>query len=274
MPDLDPVVAAWYDQSCKAAYENGAMLRRTVRVETGIVGGTANFPRISRAMARPHVPATPRVAAGATYANAVATLAAWDATDYVDRLDATRVNFQQPPVLATVLGNAMARRQDQVLIDVLAAGFGTATIAAGGTGMTDAKLRQVVKTFDERAVPLNDRFLIVSAKVYDDIRSLPVAQSKDFGDTEAARTGRLPTIYGIQVVLIDNARPEGGLPYSGGTRQCFAYDRNALGLAIAAEESTNIEWVPHLAAWQISIRARFGGVLIDPEGALRVDCTE
>lgn len=274
MPDLDPVVAAYYSESCKAAYEGAALLRRTVRVETGIVGGTANFPRVTRAMAKPHVPATPRVAAGAAYGNAVANLSAWDATDYVDSLDATRVNFKQTPVLATVLGNAMGRREDQVLIDALVAGFGTATIASGGVGMTDAKLRQVVRLFDQRAVPLGDRFLIVSSKVYDDIRGLPVAQSKDFGETEAARTGRLPAIYGVQVVLVDDARPEGGLPLVSGTRQCFAYDRNALGLAMAAEEPTRIEWVANLAAWQISIRARFGGVLIDPEGAIRVDCTE
>lgn len=49
MPDLDPVVAAYFHFTCKAAYENGALLRRTVRVETAIIGGPAQFPRISRA---------------------------------------------------------------------------------------------------------------------------------------------------------------------------------------------------------------------------------
>lgn len=274
MPDIDPVVATYYDQSCKAAYEGTALLRQTVRTETGIVGGTAEFPRVSRGMAKPHVPVTPRVPVGATYAKAVCTLTAWDATEYVDTIDSTRIRFDQQSVLSRVLGNAMGRREDQVIIDPIVANFGTPTIVDGGTGMTDPKLRQIVRLFDQRAVPRENRFLIVSAKVYDDMRSLPIAQSKDFGNTAAARTGVIPDLYGLQVVMIDDARPEGGLPLNAGIRQCFAYDRDAVGLAIAAQEALRIEWVPHLAAWQMNMRARFGGVVIDPEGVIRVDCIE
>jgi hypothetical protein len=274
VPDLDPVVAAYFDSACKAAYENGALLRRTVRVETGIVGGTAQFPRISRVAAVPHVPATPRVSVGATFAPAVCTLTAWDATEYVDTIDATRVRFDQTPVISRVLGNALGRREDQVIIDQIVANFGAPTIADGSAGMTDAKMRQIVRLFDARAVPRENRYVLVSSKVYDDIRSLPIAQNKDFGDSSVGRTGVLPSVYGLQILLVDEARPEGGLPLNGGIRQCFAYDTDAVGLAIAREEPLRIEWVPHLAAWQISIRARFGGVVIDPEGVIRIDCTE
>jgi hypothetical protein len=274
MPDLDPVVATWYDQSCKAAYAGAALLRRTVRTETGITGGTAEFPRVTRAMAKPHVPATPRSALGVAFQKQVCTLTAWDATEYVDTLDATRIRFDQRPVLSTVIGQAMGRREDQLLIDPMVAAFGAATIADGGAGMSDAKLRQIVRLFDQRAVPRENRFVIVSAKVYDDIRSLPIAQNKDFGESAVGRSGVLPSVYGLQIVLIDDARPEGGLPLSGGIRQCFAYDRDAVGLAIAREEPLRTEWVPHLAAWQLSMRARLGGVVIDPEGIIRVDCTE
>lgn len=274
MPDLDPVVAAYFHSSCKTAYENGALLRRTVRVETAVVGGTAQFPRVSRVAAVPHVPATPRVRAGAAFAPAVCTLTAWDATEYVDTIDATRVRFDQRPVITRVLGNALGRREDQVVIDPIVAAFGAPTIADGGTGMTDPKLRQIVRIFDARAVPRENRYVLVSSKVYDDIRSLPIAQNKDFGESSVGRTGVLPNVYGLQIVLIDEARPEGGLPLAGGIRQCFAYDSDAVGLAIAAEEPLRIEWVPHLAAWQLSARARFGGVVIDPEGVIRVDCTE
>lgn len=274
MPDLDPVIATWYDQACKAAYANAALLRSTVRVETGIVGGTAEFPRVSRGMAKPHVPVTPRVPVGATYAKAVCTLTAWDATEYVDNLDSTRIRFDQQPVLARVLGQAYGRREDQNIIDPVVAAFGAPTIADGGTGMTEAKLRQVVRIFDSRAVPRENRWLIVSAKVYDDMRSLSVAQNKDFGETSAARSGVIPTLFGLKVVMIDDARPEGGLPLSGNVRQCFAWDSDAVGLAIAREEPLRVEWVPHLAAWQLSMRGRMAGVVIDPEGVIRVDCTE
>lgn len=273
-PQLDPVVATYYATAVKSAYDNGSILRPYVRLETGVVGGTAEFPRFGRGMARRHVPSTPRVALGVAADKAVAALLAWDSTEYDDRLHRTLVRFDTIPPLAEVVGNACGRRIDQTVIDALTASFGAATIPAGGTGMTDAKLRQVVRIFDSRAVPRKDRVLLVSATVYDQMRSIVELTSRDFGETAVARTGQLPTVYGMTVIMLDDVRPEGGLPISGTTRQCYAWDRTVVGLAMGAYEPTQIEWIGHLVSWQVRQGFTAGATVIDPEGVIRVDCVE
>lgn len=271
---IDPVVATYYSEQVKVAYQAGAILRPHVRVQNGVVGGTAEFPRLSRGTARLHVPASPRVPMNVTYAKAVATMRGFSAAQYSDDIERTRIAFDERPVLAEVIGLACGRMVDQLLIDALVAALPTATIPDGGSGMAEAKLRNIVRLFDARAVPRGDRKLVVSAKVYDDIRALNLAVSKDFGETGAARTGVVPQVYGLDVLLIDDARDEGGLPLGGGIRQCFAFDRQALGLAINMESELEINWVPTHAAWLLEKRFAAGATVIDPAGVIRVDCTE
>jgi hypothetical protein len=273
-PQLDPVVATYYSTAVKSAYDNGSILRPYVRVETGVVGGTAEFPRYGRGMARRHVPSTPRVPLGVSADKAIATLIAWDATEYDDRLHRTLVRFDTMPPLAEVVGKACGRRLDQTIIDPLIANFASATIPAGGVGMTEGKVREVVRLFDSRAVPRENRYLLVSATVYDQMRAIPTLTSRDFGETSVARTGQLPTVFGVTVIMMDDVRPEGGLPKSGAIRQCFAWDRMAVGVALGAEENTQIDWIPMLKSWQVNQGFTAGGVVIDPEGVIRVDCQE
>lgn len=273
-PEMDPVVATYYATAVKSAYDNGSVLRPYVRVEAGVVGGTAEFPRYGRGMARRHIPSTPRVALGVAADKAVATLTAWDATEYDDRLSRTLVRFDTIPPLAEVVGKACGRRIDQTIIDPLTANFAAATIAAAGVGMTEDKVRAVARLFDGRAVPRENRFLLVSATVYDQMRAIPTLTSRDFGETSVARTGQLPTVFGMTVVMLDDVRPEGGLPKVGAVRQCFAWDRMAVGLALGADESAQIDWIPHLKSWQVNQGFSAGGVVIDPEGVIRVDCQE
>lgn len=271
---IDPVQATWFSQSVKLAYQNTVILRPHVRTEEGVIGSSAEFPRITRGAARVHVPASPRLPMNVSYSKAVATMQAWSAAQYADAIERYRVRFDEIPVLSETIGGAVARRIDQVILDQLIALLPSPTIADGGTGMTDAKLRQIARIFDERAVPRGDRKLVVTAKVYDDIRGLPVAQSRDFGETSAARTGVIPSVYGLDVLLIDNARDEGGLPISAGVRRCFAFDRTAIGLAINVESDLEINWIPERAAWLLEQRFSAGACVIDPDGVIRVDCTE
>lgn len=271
---IDPVQATWFSRSVKVAYQNSAILRPHVRTESSVVGNTAEFPRITRGMARVHIPASDRVGMNVTYAKSVATMSGWSAAQWADSIEKYRVVFDEIPPLSEVIGAAIGRRMDQVIIDPMVAAFGGATIVDGGVGMTDPKLRQIARIFDQRAVPRGSRKVVVSAKVYDDIRGLAIAQNRDFGETAVGRTGVVPTIYGLDILMIDDARDEGGLPLAGGIRQCFAFDRDAIGLAINVESPLDINWVPLRAAWLLEQRFSAGSCVIDADGVIRVDCTE
>lgn len=268
--------AVWqieFDALVKQAYQKGTLLRPYCRVNANTVGKTHEFRRLGRGVARPHIAFTDRTPMGVQFAKAIATLTDWDATEFSDRLDASKVNFAEQPLLAESVGMAIGRRMDQILIDALAANFGAATILDGGTGLTDAKLRQVKRIFDNRAVPMNERFLVTSPKGVDDIMSEARFASRDFGETNAVRSGVVPPIYGMTVLMVE-PRDEGGLPIGGGVRQSFAYDKQSLGLAIGMETAVAVDYLPAKTCWQINEQLAAGAVVVDPEGAIRIDITE
>lgn len=271
---IDPVIATYYSSTIKTAYQNNAILRPYVRVQTGVVGGIAEFPRISRGLARVHVPGAERQFMDLTYNKATATMSAWTAPAFSEQIEQTRIVFDEPPPLSETIAAAIARRVDQLSIDAMVAALGAATIVDGGTGMSDAKLRQIARIFDQRAVPRTDRTLLVSATVYDQIRSLSIAQNLDFGPSSAARTGMLPPIYGLNIIMIDDARDEGGLPIVSTVRRCFAFDRQAVGLAFGLETGVSIDWIPMRRGWLIEQVVSAGACVIDPDGVIRVDCVE
>jgi hypothetical protein len=271
---IDPVVATHFEQQVIVEAQAGDTLTPHVTVRRGIVGRTAEFPRITRGQARLHVPSAPRTPMNATYNKTVVTLQAWSAPLYIDDLDKVQIRFDEREPAATIIGNAIGRRVTQTGLDALIAALPTATIPDGGTGMTDAKLRQIARIFDQRAVPYGNRKLVVSATVYDQIRGLPIAQNKDFGETGVGRTGVLPQVYGIDIIFIDDARDEGGLPIAGGVRRNYAFDKAAVGIAFAADPTTSIDWVPERKSWLVEGSVVCGAGVMDPNGVLRVDCVE
>lgn len=270
---LPAVFQIEFDEQVKLAYQKGSMMRPFMRIKDNVVGKTVDFRRLGKGVARPHVPFTPRVPMGLQHSKVTATLTDWDATEYTDRIETSKVNFDEQPLLAQSVGYAIGRRMDQLGVDALVAAFVTPTIADASTGMTAAKARQIVRIFDDRAVPTENRVLLVSAKGYDDLRNENIVASRDFGETTVSRTGRLPPVYGMQVIMMEG-RAEGGLPLGGGVRQCFAWDTRALGCGIGFEEGVRIDWVPHLRAWQINQAFSAGSVVIDEQGVIRCDITE
>jgi len=271
---INNITRIWFSEAITVAYQGKVVLRPHVTVKTGITGATAEFPLVNRGMARAHVPASPRIPIGVTYTKKVATMQAWSAAEWADDIEQTRTVADERPYLAEIIAAAIARRMDQLPIDQMVAERPTPDIPDGGTGMTEAKLRQIARIFDSRAVPYGERKLLVSATVYDQIRGLAIAQNRDFGETSTARTGRVPNLYGLDIVMLDDARDEGGLPIASNVRRCFAWDRRAVGLAIGAERPVEINWVPTHAAWLVEQRFSAGAVVIDPQGLIRVDCVE
>jgi hypothetical protein len=270
---VSKVFQASFDAQVKAAYEMGGKLRGRVRVATGVVGTTHEFRRVGKGVAVPHAPVQPRTAIGIDFNKATATLSAWEATEFVDTRDMERVNFEERSLLAQAIGHAITRREDQLLIDAMAAAFASATIVVGAAGLTDAKLQQAAEIFEDRAIPMERRTILIAAQQYRNIMNETRHSSRDFGDTATVQTGMLKPLYGFQPIIIES-RDEGGLPKVVNDRQVFAFDMQAVGLAIGGEDPTAIDWLPNLKAWQINKGIHAGAAVIDPLGVIRIDCLE
>lgn len=270
---LPTIVQIEFDAQVKAAYQSMGALRPHVRVRTGVIGSTARFRRTVRGVAQPRVTQTDVVPMNTQYGEVTATLTDWQASDYTDVLDEVLSNIEERAVLATNIGGAIARRVDQMIIDALGAANASANIAAGGTGLTDAKMRRAQALMDARAVPAGQRKMAISARAKEDLLSDPRFSSRDYVESYVIRTGMLPQIYGFDIVVIDD-RDEGGLPLVSTTRTMFAWDMQAMALAIGKEVPLEVNYVPEKTSW-LSLQAiKAGAVAVDTLGVIEIDTVE
>lgn len=271
---LPAIAQIEFDAQVKAAYQKAGLLRPHVRLRTGVTGGTCRFRRFARGVATPRIPQTDVTPMNTAYAEAVATLADWNAPEYTDVFDQAKTNIQERGVVAENIASAMGRREDQMILDALDAANGSATIAAGGTGLTYDKLRRAQAVFDARAVPMGNRKLVISPRGKEDILGENRFISSDFISRRAVETGELPpTLMGFQIVVMED-RDEGGLPIVSTTRTCFAWDMQAMGLAIGLEQGTKVDWIPEKTSWLANKLFSAGAVAIDPLGVIEINTVE
>lgn len=270
---LPTITQIEFDAQVKAAYQSMGLLRPHVRVKSNVVGGTTRFRRYARGVAQPRVPQTDVRPMNTQYGEAIANLADWHAAEYTANLDQALTNIDERQVVATNIGGAIARRLDQMVIDALDAAVGGPDIAAGGTGLTDAKMRRAQALFDQRAVPMGKRKMAISARAKEDLLSDSRFSSRDFVDRQVIATGMLPPIYGFDIVVIDN-RDEGGLPLAAGTRTCFAWDADAMGLAIGLEPGLEVNYIPEKTSWLSVQELKAGAVCIDTLGVVEIATAE
>jgi len=175
-------------------------------------------------------------------------------------------------VVANIAG-AVARRADQMILDALDAANGSATIAHGSAGMTFDKVRRAKALMDARAVPQGSRKLVVSARGQEDLLAEAKFTSKDYVSQASIERGVLPPILGFDIIVIDD-RDEGGLPLASTTRTNYAFDMQAIGLAIGAEIPLKVDWVAEKTSWLSNQMVKAGAVAIDALGVIEIATTE
>ncbi len=262
-----------FDSMVKAAYQGSAKLRKHVRTRTGIKAATCRFRRSSRGVATQRIPQTNVIPMNTGYAEAIATLTDWNAAEYTDVFDQAKTDVDERMVVATNIAGATGRREDQLIIDALNAANGSATIVHGSAGLTFDKLRRIVSIFDARAVPEGKRKLAISARGKEDLLGENRFISRDFVESYVMREGRLPRILGLDIEVIED-RDEGGLPLASTTRTNFAWDADAMGLAIGIEHATSVDWIAEKTSWLSNRIFSAGAIAIDALGVIEVETTE
>lgn len=264
-----------FDSMVKAAYQSMGKLRKHVRVKPGVTGNTARFRVASRGVATPRIPQTDLVPMGASYTSVDAVLTDWNAAEYTDVFDQQKTNIDEQKIVAQNIAGAIDRRIDQMIINALDAANAAQAIVNGGTGFTYAKLLRIGSLMDQRAVPAGQRKLAISARAKEDLLndSNRLFISRDFVNQHVIQTGTLPQILGFDIEVIDN-RDEGGLPLSGITRTNFAWDAQAIGLAIGIEPRTTVDWIPEKTSWLANRILTAGAIAIDPLAVIEVEAQE
>jgi hypothetical protein len=275
--NLSTAFVTLFDAEVKQAYQASAVLRPAVRIRTGVEGSTYKFPKIGKGVAQVRIPQTDVTPLNVTYSQVTATLSDYIAAEYSDIFMQAKVNFDERRELVKVVSNAIGRRQDQLILDALTASSATSVsndIGGSDTNMNVAKLRSAAQTLNANNVPMDGRHIIIHASSLASLLSETAVTSSDFNTVKALVQGEINTFLGFTFHVLGD-RTEGGLIKDGSNdRTCFAFHKDAVGLAEGIAPKTEINYVPEKTSFLIASMFSAGAVAIDDEGIVKIVCRE
>jgi len=265
-----------FDAEVKQAYQASRALAGLTRERTNVEGNQVKFPKIGKGTATVRVPQTDVTPLNVSYSQVTASMSDYIAAEYSDIFNQQKVNFDERRELVQVVGNAIGRRMDQLVIDALNASSTSLTVATtiggAGTNMNIEKLIETKKLMDANNVPSEGRTMIIHANNLAGMLGETEITSADFATVKALVSGEVDTFMGFKFVTLGD-RDEGGLPIPS-TRTCFAFHRDAIGMGIGMNQRSEINYVPEKTSFLVSSMFSAGAVAIDDEGIVKISCTE
>lgn len=263
-----------FDAEVKQAYQGKAMLVGAVRQRRGVEGSQVKFPKVGRGVATARVSQTDVTPMNVGFSTVTCTLSDWNAAEYSDIFSQAKVNFDERSELVQVVGAAIGRRQDQLILDALAAASGTGTVSndIGGTdtNMNIAKLREAAKILNQKNVPSEGRHIIIHANSLAAMLEQTSVTSSDFNTVKALVQGEINSFMGFQFHVLGD-RSEGGLPIDGSNdRTLYAFHSQAIGYAEGIAPKTEINYIPEKTSWLVNALFSAGAVAIDAEGIVKI----
>lgn len=263
-----------FDAEVKQAYQGKAMLVGAVRQRRGVEGSSVKFPKVGKGVATARVTQTDVTPMNVGFSNVTCTLQDWNAAEYSDIFSQAKVNFDERSELSQVVGAAIGRRQDQLILDALSAASSTGTVAnsIGGanTNMNISKLREAAKILNAKNVPSDGRHIIIHANSLASMLEQTSVTSSDFNSVKALVQGEISTFMGFQFHILGD-RTEGGLPIDGSNdRTLYAFHSQAIGYAEGIAPKTEINYIPEKTSWLVNALFSAGSVAIDSEGIVKI----
>lgn len=266
-----------FDAEVKQAYQGVAKLVPAVRQRRGVEGSTVKFPKVGKGIATARVPQSDVTPMNVGFSTVTATLQDWNAAEYSDIFSQAKVNFDERNELVKVVANAIGRRQDQLILNALAASSTSLVVTEdeGGTdtGLNVAKLRAAKQRLDKNNVPMEGRHMIIHANSLASLLAETAVTSADFNTVRALVSGELNTFLGFTFHTIGD-RDEGGLPVASSERKLWAFHRDAIGYAEGIAPRTEINYIPEKTSWLVNAVFSAGAIAIDAEGIVEIQTTD
>ena len=279
---LSPAFVTLFEAEVHQAYQSSATLRNVARMRTGVEGSTAKFPILAKGSASVRTPSTDVVPHNGTFSSVTATLTDYVASEYSDIFNQAKINFDERQELAKLVGNAIGRREDQIIIDALIAGSAGTTVAntvvtSGSGSASDLNVGKIIeakKGMDAKSVPPTDRHMIIHANSLASLLGDERAISADFAQVQALVRGEVNSFMGFTMHMIGD-RDEGGLPKDGSNdRTCLAFHRDAIGCAVGIPPKTEVNYIPEKTSFLVTAMYSAGAIVIDANGLVDITCRE
>lgn len=206
----------------------------------------------------------------AAHSTVTATLNNYVAGEYVDDFDMFKVNFDFRQTYAESIAAALSRAYDNEIIGQLDASSPSTTVTAS-SGLTKAKFLEVAEGLNLNSVDPADRFMVISPAALTDLLAdsgVTTAADGPISNTALA-TGFIPNFLGFNIIvstLLTEA--------STGVRNCYAFQKNAVGLAIGKDVTAMINYVPQKVSYLVAGEFSAGGAVIDTTAVAKITVTE
>jgi hypothetical protein len=259
----------------------GSLLRDKVRVES-VVGKNAFFDQVGSVTAQLKTSRhsdTPQI--DTPHSRRRVSLADYEFADLIDQQDKVRLLIDPTSSYAQAAAMAMGRAMDDVII---AAATGTAftgetgatseaaqtAIAAGGTGLTIAKLRTAKQTFDLASVdPSIPRHIVVGPEQITNLLGTTEVTSSDFNTVKALANGEVNSFLGFNFTVSNR------LAKSGNDRTCIAFAQDGITLGIGKDVNARIdERADKSYATQVYYCMSIGATRMEQAKVLGIVCQE
>lgn len=254
---------------------SGFKTKSAVRLRNNVVGATLQFPVSAEGIAQQKAIQADVIPMNVDYNPITLTLQDWHASDYSDIFAQAEVNFDERMELVKTSAMAIGRRMDQMVIDALDNSGTANTIANGGTNFTYAKLREAIADLHKNNAGENGIYALTSAEGEQQLLDEQKLTSSDFVNQRIIENGGLQglKLAGVNWIVIGNMT-EGGLPKAGNIRDCYLWDKMAIGMGVGINFRTEINYVPEKLSYLVSSLFKANAVAIDPLGIVQVDIDE
>lgn len=259
-------IQQWSDEVKQAFQQKGSKLLDVTRVARNVTGSTYNFHKLDAVVANTKTREGNVTPLNPAHTIVTATLADYYAPVYVDKLDELKTNIDARKEYVQVTANALGRKVDDVIIAAAAAATTTTTTTTGG--LTFAKLQEIITYFNASDVDPEDRILVVGAKQLTEALGITQLTSTDYVQMQAIMNAGIGSALGMKWILSTR------LPLATVNRTCFAFNKQALGVAVGQDVTTEVNYVPEKVATLINSYASLGAVVIENAGIVKMNCVE
>lgn len=267
------------------AQQLSSRLRGAVRVEMGVKGTEASFDYVGKRQPTQRLSRhADTVLADTPHDRRWVTLKVFDDADLIDKPDLVRTLTDPTNTYSSSMSAGFGRKIDESLMDVAdatvktgVAGAGTSAhpaasqIAAGGTGMTIAKIRQALRLLHANEQP-EPYYWVYTARQEDDMFGITEVVSSDFNNVKPFANGMIRSFGGFNFIRVEDPI----LKISSGTdRKTFAFSGSALMTAFGMDIQASIDRRPDKNnSVQVFYSCDWGTTRLDDTGVIRILCTE
>ncbi len=274
---LDQILIEQFLSDAHAEFQSsGFLLEKSVRTKSGVKGAVLHFPVFGQGIANQKSPQDDVTPLNISNRDVALTIEDWYAPEYVDRSFIDKIAVNAVSEYTKLCSWALARRADQLIIDVVNAASYSATpndtegalIAAGGVGFTFAKLTAVHKFLRARSANMGEKFLVISAEAEDDLLQEEKLTSAFFVNQKAIAADGLDgmKLLGLNFIVIPDME-EAGLPAG----KAFAWNQMAVGYGSGERLGGDISWENVKASYLINMWLSANAAVIDPKGLVEID---